>query len=143
MRCILATTPLDLVDLLFDLEGLEIVELGFVRLELGVELVLTSLLLEGRLGVKSGKLVVAKTYSLVSLEQNHTTALVTCRQVVTRLVELDGGDDVRWKVTLAIALSERCAGVFCREQWGAGDVPSVMSSTSPLSPKHLAGSVPS
>ena len=26
-------------------------------------------------------------------------------------------------------------------RWGAGDVPSVMSSTSPLSPKHLAGSV--
>jgi len=36
---ILPATPLDLVDLLLDLKGLEIVELGLVRLELCVELV--------------------------------------------------------------------------------------------------------
>ena len=47
MRCILATTPLDLVDLFFDFERLEVVELGLVRLELGVELVFASLLLCG------------------------------------------------------------------------------------------------
>ncbi len=56
MRCILAAAPLDLVDLLFDLEGLEIVELGFVRLKLGVELVLASLLLERGLAVDFGGL---------------------------------------------------------------------------------------
>lgn len=47
MRCILAATPFDLVDLLLNLEGLEVVELGLVRLKLGVELVFASLLLEG------------------------------------------------------------------------------------------------
>jgi hypothetical protein len=47
MRRILAATPLDLVDLFFDLEGLQVVELRFVRLELGVELVFASLLLDG------------------------------------------------------------------------------------------------
>jgi len=34
------SAPLDLVDLLFDLEGFEVVEFGLVRLELGMELVL-------------------------------------------------------------------------------------------------------
>ena len=37
--------PLDPVDLLLNLQRLEIVELGFVRLKLGVEFVFTSLLL--------------------------------------------------------------------------------------------------
>lgn len=45
MRRILAATPFDLVDLFFDLERLQVVELGLVRLELGVELVLAGLLL--------------------------------------------------------------------------------------------------
>lgn len=39
MRRVLALAPLDLVDLLLDLEGLEVVEFGLVGLELGVELV--------------------------------------------------------------------------------------------------------
>ena len=47
MRRILAATPFDFVDLFFDLEGLEVVELRLVRLELGVELVLAGLLLGG------------------------------------------------------------------------------------------------
>lgn len=42
---ILPSAPLDLVDLLFDLERLEVVELGLVRLELGMELVFTALFL--------------------------------------------------------------------------------------------------
>ena len=42
---VLSFAPLDLVDLLLDLQGLEVVELGLVRLELGVELVLASLFL--------------------------------------------------------------------------------------------------
>lgn len=39
MRCILAFAPLDFVDLLFDLEGLQVVKFGFVRLEFCVKLV--------------------------------------------------------------------------------------------------------
>ena len=42
---VLPSAPLDLVDLLLNLERLEVVELWFVRLELGVELVLAGLFL--------------------------------------------------------------------------------------------------
>lgn len=43
---ILSSAPLDLVDLLLDLQGLEIVELGLVGLELGMELVFAGFFLE-------------------------------------------------------------------------------------------------
>ena len=45
MRGILSFAPLDLIDLLLDLQRLEIIELWFVRLELGVELVFATLFL--------------------------------------------------------------------------------------------------
>lgn len=45
MRGILPSTPLNLVYLLFYFQGLEVVELGLMRLEFGVELVLASLFL--------------------------------------------------------------------------------------------------
>jgi hypothetical protein len=44
---ILTAAPFNLVDLLLDLQGLEIIELGLVRLKLGVKLVLAGLLLRG------------------------------------------------------------------------------------------------
>ncbi len=46
MRGILAAAPLDFVDFFFDFEGFEVVELGFVRLELSMELVFAGLLLQ-------------------------------------------------------------------------------------------------
>ncbi len=46
MGCILAATPLDLVDLLLDLQGLEVVKFGFVRLEFGMEFVFAGFLLD-------------------------------------------------------------------------------------------------
>ena len=45
MCSILALAPLDLIDLFFDLERLEVVEFWFMRLELCVELVFTALFL--------------------------------------------------------------------------------------------------
>lgn len=45
MRSILSSTPFNLVDLLFDFQGLEVVEFGLVRLKLGVELVLAGFFL--------------------------------------------------------------------------------------------------
>lgn len=45
MRGILASTPLYLIDFLFDFEGFQIVKLGFVRLEFGVKLVFTGFFL--------------------------------------------------------------------------------------------------
>jgi hypothetical protein len=38
-------------------------------------------------------------YRLVPLKQHHTATFVTGREVVTSLVKLDGGDDVRWLVS--------------------------------------------
>ena len=43
-------------------------------------------------GVAEG--LVGEPYRLVPLEQDHTTALVASCEVVARLVEFDGGDDV-------------------------------------------------
>ena len=48
MRRILSFAPLDLVDLLFNLERLKVVELRLVRLELGVELIFASFFLNIR-----------------------------------------------------------------------------------------------
>lgn len=31
---------------------------------------------------------------LIALKQNNSAALVTCREVVARLIEFDGGDDI-------------------------------------------------
>ena len=39
MRCILSPTPLNLIDLLFYFEGLQVIEFRFVGLEFGMELV--------------------------------------------------------------------------------------------------------
>ena len=103
MGGILALAPLDLVDLLLDLEGLEIVEFGLVRLELGVELVLAILFLQGGPGRsarrnhsdharRSERVVnpVAGTHHLIALEENDTAALVAGGEVVSCRVELDG-----------------------------------------------------
>lgn len=46
MGGILTSAPLDLIDLFFDLERLEVVEFWFMRLELCVELVFTALFLK-------------------------------------------------------------------------------------------------
>lgn len=73
MGGILALAPPDLVDLFLNLERLEVVKLGFVRLELGVELVLAALLV------------------LVALKQDDAAALVAGREVVAGVVKLDAG----------------------------------------------------
>jgi hypothetical protein len=39
---------------------------------------------------------VAYAYCFVSLEKHHATALVTCCEVVARLVELNSGDNISW-----------------------------------------------
>jgi len=45
MRGVLSLAPLDLVDLLFNLQRLQVVEFWLVRLEFGVEFVFASFLL--------------------------------------------------------------------------------------------------
>ena len=45
---VLPLAPLDLVDLLLDLKGLEVVKLGLVRLELSIEFVFASFFLRLR-----------------------------------------------------------------------------------------------
>jgi len=74
-----------------------------------------------------------RTYCFVSLEQHHATALVACCKVVARLVELDSGDDVSYTQLAGAHFTAGAGGAV----YNAGHGPSVMSSTSPLSPKHL------
>lgn len=73
MSRVLSLTPSDLVDLLLDLERLEVVKLGFMRLELCVELVLASLL------------------RLVAFKEDDSATFVTRCEVVSRVVEFDRG----------------------------------------------------
>lgn len=73
MGGILSSTPLDLVDLLFDFQGLEVIELGLVGLELGVEFVLASFFLLGTSGRSRSTTVMAQspelaTHCFVALE---------------------------------------------------------------------------
>ena len=46
MSGVLSSTPFDLVDLFLYFQGLEVIELGFMRLKFCVELVLASLFLQ-------------------------------------------------------------------------------------------------
>lgn len=99
MRGILSSAPLDLVDLLFDFEGLEIVELRLVGLEFGVEFVLAGFFLARRsvssmTALSSPESVELDTHCLVALEQDDTATLVTSSKVVSRVVELNGRYDV-------------------------------------------------
>jgi hypothetical protein len=72
VRRILAATPFDLVDLFFDLEGLQVVELRLVRLELGVELVLAGLLLREVLDVVAQSFFQSKVRTVSFLSKRTT-----------------------------------------------------------------------
>lgn len=143
MGCVLPPAPFDLVNLLFDLERLQVVEFRFMGLELGMEFIFASLLL---VCVSTGVLYSAKrpitpyipnkwaTYSLIPFEKYHSPPLIARSQIVASMVEFYGRDDVRlsrqWHVSWGQnAIKARAKG----PQYG----PSVISSTSPLSPKHL------
>lgn len=140
MGGILSSTPLDLVDLLFDFEGLEVIELRFMGLELGVEFVLASFFLLPKSGTsRSSTLAVLRrwdraTHCFVALEQDDSSTLITGCQVVTCMVELNGRYDVGW-LEVSLVTMGSSEGSIPR----GGSIPSVISSTSPLSPKHLAG----
>ena len=100
MRGVLTFTPLDLIDLLLDLQRLEIVEFRFMGLELGVELVLAGLFLRARMRLvrtshqSRGK---GAAHHLIALEQDDPASLVSGSKVVARRVELDRRDDVGWR----------------------------------------------
>ena len=53
------------------------------------------------------------TYRLVPLEEDHATTFVTGRQIVTRLVELDSGDNIRCFSMLANVAWECSAPLLC------------------------------
>lgn len=120
MGGILSSTPLDLVDLLFDFEGLEVIELGFVRLKLGVEFVLASFFLLDTSGTSRSSAVIAgarvpATHCFVALEQNNSSTLITSCQIVTRMVELNGRYDVGWLQVSMVTLGEGTTGLFPEE----------------------------
>jgi hypothetical protein len=116
VRGILALAPLDLVDLLLDLQRLEVVEFRLMRLEFGVKLVFAGLLLPTRdMSSAAGRRVgYWRTYTLVALEEDDAAALVARGEVVARLVELYRGDDIRgsnFSDVLDIALVAEAPGL--------------------------------
>lgn len=71
-----------------------------------------------------------ETYSLVPLEKNHPAPLVSGSQIIPSVVKFDGRNDISYKFTLVLNTNEL-------RDWVRIILPSVISSTSPLSPKHL------
>ena len=98
MGRVLPFAPLDLIDLLFDLQRLEVIELWLVGLKLGVKLVLASLFLP-RKATWTGQNITTPSrktrlrgrraaYHLIALEEDDTATLVTSGKVITGRVEL-------------------------------------------------------
>ena len=90
MRRILPAAPFDLVDLLFYLEGFEVVEFRFMGLEFRMEFVLASFLLRHvsiHLRCSSSPAV---AYRLVPLKQDHPATFVSSCKVVSCVIEFDG-----------------------------------------------------
>lgn len=106
MRGVLPPQPPDLVDLLLDLETLEIVELGLVGLEGGVDVVLPAAG-QRRLGVG------------VPLEDDDAAPLVARGEQVAVMVELHAGYYVRLgHVIVQRALDLREAPLDIAIAWG-------------------------
>ena len=96
MRCILPAAPLYLVDLLFYLEGFEVVEFRLMGLELRMEFVLASLFLRQVSIHLCCPYLPVVAYSLIPLKQDHPAAFVPCCKVISCVVELDGRYYVRF-----------------------------------------------
>lgn len=90
MGGVLASAPLDLVDLLFYLQGFKVVEFGLVRLEFGMELVLARLFLGRALDDVVLCPSTGVTYCLVPLKEHHSASLITSGKIVASVIELNG-----------------------------------------------------
>ena len=106
MRSILPAAPLDLVYLFLYLQGFEVVEFRFVRLELRMKFVFACLFLLD-VSVDAFKLATlvgfpkatgqsSSTYGLISFEQYHSPTLVSRRKVVASMIELNSRYYVRY-----------------------------------------------
>ena len=97
----MTATPFDLVDLLFNLQGFEIVEFGFVGLEFSVEFVFTCFFLH-----LTGSFVMMCSFrltdSLIALETDDSTPFISCGKVVARMVEFDSRYDVSCETDISI-----------------------------------------
>lgn len=115
MRRVLSLTPLYPIDLFLDLKRLEVVKLGLVGLELGVELVFATSFLQTKtlaLYSRAENVFLALARRVVqtrsrrcvrfmnatdlgiTLEQDHSTALVARREVIARMVKLNSRNNV-------------------------------------------------
>ena len=100
MRSVLSSAPFDLVDLLLDLEGLEVVKLGFVRLKLGVELVFAGFFLarrqqrDSRQGHGPTRSLGHPAHRLVALKEHHTTTFIARGQIVSCMIKLYRRDNI-------------------------------------------------
>ena len=66
-----------------------------MRLKFGVEFIFAGFFLVNSLDAERRKEVQGVLYRLVSLKQDHSATLVSRRQIVTSVVEFDGGNDIR------------------------------------------------
>jgi hypothetical protein len=97
MRGILSSAPLDLIDLLFYFEGLEIIELRLVGLEFCMELILAGFFLVGvrSLCCWAWLFVNMITYRFISFKEHHSSSLITSSKVVACVIKLNSRDDIR------------------------------------------------
>lgn len=85
----------------------------------------------------------ADTHHLIALEKHDSPALVAGGEVVPRGIELYGRDDVRWKgIKWGGSMRRKITATRMPYAKEIEDGPSVISSTSPLSPKHCANLQP-
>jgi hypothetical protein len=77
------------------------------------------------------------TYQFVALKKDNAATLVARGEVISCSIELDSGDDIRYEIAPRSEYVKAC-GVYQNSTLMNENIPSVMSSTSPLSPKHCA-----
>lgn len=143
MRSILSTAPLDLVYLFLDFERLQVVKLGLMGLELGVKFVFARFFLKrvrdpastawGEGGLEELSKAVPSRFvqiELLALLCHQWQGNFPCDQTLpSRLCRL--GPAVSISIGQHTSEERDCL---------SGGEPSVISSTSPLSPKHLRAS---
>jgi hypothetical protein len=89
--------PTNLVDFLFNLQTLEIVELRFMTLKFEAKFKLIAL----KKSVEKTKKI-SNRIALFLFKQHNSSSLVSCRQEVSLVVEFNGSDDIGLTVSLPI-----------------------------------------
>lgn len=136
MRCVLPPAPLDLIDLFFYLQRFQVVEFRLVRLKLGMEFVLACFLL---LSVRSSLRLFVLKAMVQGGGSRHSQSHSSRKGPLDLLCRpsLDNCQCDRTPPSILYPLSDNVSKVGPPQPRTTASLPSVISSTSPLSPKHL------